>query len=242
MDLTFAVPSTCADRVVAGDSDVGIVPAIEVARHGLEYVPGVALACRGPVRSILLVSRKPYEAIQTLAADSGSRTSVELSRIILAQRYGAFPSLQPMEPDLDAMLKRADAALIIGDAALRLEPSESGLPTLDLGEEWVEMTGLPFVFAVWAGRPDRVTPEVGELLQASCDFGLRNLDDIIMEEAERRVFPEQLVHQYLTWNMTYSLGEEEEAGLELFWQYARELDPVVNGGGERAARRSPSHD
>ena len=224
VDLTFAVPSICADRVVAGDADVGLLPVIEMDRHGLDWIPGIGIACRGAVRSILLVSKKPFEEIRTLAADSGSRTSVALARIVLERRYGARPLVTTMDPDLDRMLEWADAALLIGDAALALEPSEMELPCLDLGEEWAELTGLPMVFAVWAGRPENITSELGEILNGSCRYGLGQLDAIIREESERRGFSEELVHQYLTRYVALQLGAEEEAGLRRYLEYARELD------------------
>lgn len=223
VDLTFAVPSICADRVADGDADIGLVPAIEMDRHGLDWIP-LGIACRGPVRSILLISDRPFEQIRTLAVDSGSRTSVQLARVILARKYGVRPRIVTMDPDLLGMLDVADAALIIGDAALALDPAEIDMPCLDLGEEWVEMTGLPFVFAVWAGRKQNWTPETTQILQDSCLYGLGELDTIIKEEAERRGFPEDLVHQYLTRNICYLFGTEEAAGLKLYLEYVRALN------------------
>lgn len=224
LDLTFAVPSICADRVIKGDADIGIIPIIEMDRHALDWVSGIGIACRGPVRTILLVSRVPFAHIRTLATDSGSRTSVQLARIILEKRYGAHPELISMDPDLVRMLETADAALIIGDAALAVDPTEIEYLCLDLGEEWVNLTGLPMVFAVWSGRHGQITPELAEAMRGSCHFGLGQLDAIIKEEAERRGFPEYVVHQYLTRNISFLLGEEEEAGIRLYLKYARELN------------------
>lgn len=226
LDLTFAVPSICADHVANGDADIGLVPAIEMARNRLDWIP-LGIACRGPVRSILLIADRPFEQIRTLAVDSGSRTSVQLARIILAQRYGVMPRIVTMDPDLLGMLDVADAALIIGDSALSLDPAEIDMPCLDLGEEWVEMTGKPFVFAAWSGRKENLTPEAIGILQASCLYGLGQLDTIIKDEAERRGFPEDLVHQYLTRNICFLLGEEEAAGLELYLKYARALNGAL---------------
>lgn len=223
LDLSFAVPSICADRVIQGDADIGIIPLIEMDRHRLDWVSEIGIACRGPVRTILLVSRVPFEQIRTLATDSGSRTSVQLARIILARKYGALPSVVSMEPDLVRMLESADAALVIGDAALMLDPTEIEHPCLDLGEEWVNLTGLPMVFAVWSGRHGQITPELADAMRASCHYGLGQLDAIIKEEAERRGFPDFLVHQYLTRNVSFLLGEEELAGIRLYLEYARSL-------------------
>ena len=145
-------------------ADIGILPCFELTRQELEIVPGTGIACHGPVRSILLVSQRPAAEIRTLAVDTSSRTSVQLARVILERRYGAEYTAIPHAPDLDAMLRVADAALIIGDPALRLDPQTLPYEVHDLGGEWVEMTGLPMVFAVWAARPGMVTPRSGRRL------------------------------------------------------------------------------
>lgn len=224
LDLSFAIPSICADRTSAGDADVGLVPVIEMHRHGLEIVSDVCIACRGDVRSIYLIAGRPLEEIRTLAVDVGSRTSVQLARIILWKRYGVRPELVTMEPDLTRMLGEADAALLIGDAALSVDPSEVDLPCLDLGREWAELTGLPMVFAVWAGRGTAAWPELPGILEESRQYGLGELDAIIRVEAERRGFGEELVHQYLTRNVWFHLGPEEKQGLALYLSLAQELD------------------
>jgi predicted solute-binding protein len=210
--------------VSAGDADVGLVPVIEVHRHGLEVVSDACIASRGEVRSIYLVSKRPVEEIRTLAADTGSRTSVQLARIILARRYGAQPEMLAREPDLERMLDEADAALLIGDAALSLNRADLPFPCLDLGLEWAEMTGLPMVFAVWAGRNPEAWPELGGILNDSRQHGLGQLDTIIEVEAERRGFPEELVHQYLTRNVWFHLGPEEREGLNRYLEYADALE------------------
>src|SRR5437879_13913212 len=116
-DLDFLVPSACADAVASGASDIGIVPSFELTKQDLEVIPGVGIACHDAVRSILLISRRPAAEIRTLAADTSSRTSVELARVILRDRYGATPQSIPHAPELGPMLRAADAALIIGDPA-----------------------------------------------------------------------------------------------------------------------------
>src|SRR5258706_16463029 len=166
-DLTFRVPSECADLVASGAVEIGNIPAIEMFRQNLQMVPGLGVAARGAVRSILLVSKRPLAEIRTLAADSSSRTSVALTRIILSRRYGVEPEFHPHAPDLAAMLDQADAALIIGDPALRLDRTALPYLVADLGEEWTEMTGLPMVFAVWAGHKEHITPEVSAALAES---------------------------------------------------------------------------
>jgi predicted solute-binding protein len=203
---------------------VGLVPVIEMHRHGLEIVSDACIACRGEVRSIYLIAGRPMEEVRTLAVDLGSRTSVQLARIILWKRYGVRPELVTMEPDLPRMLTEADAALLIGDAALAIDPSEIDMPCLDLGREWAEMTGLPMVFAVWAGHGAGAWPELAGILEGSRQYGLGELDAIIETEAERRGFGPGLVHQYLTRNVWFHLGPEEKQGLELYLNLVRELD------------------
>jgi len=227
VDLSFAVPSTCADRVVDGQADLGIIPVIETERNRFAWVRGTGIACRGAVRSILLIAKRTLNQVRTLATDTGSRTSVELARIILARRYESEPALIPMAPDLGRMLDAADAALLIGDAALAIDPASLAHPCLDLGEEWAQLTGLPMVFAVWSGRADIVARGYERLFESSCRFGLANLDRIIEEEAERRSFPEHLVHQYLTRNLVLLLGELEYQGMRTYLKYARMLATPV---------------
>lgn len=229
-ELSFALPSECADRVASGAADIGIVPVVELLRRPLATLGDCGIACRGPVRSILLITRVHPARIRTLAADSGSRTSVLLARIVLAQRYGAEPVILPMPPNPDQMLAHADAALIIGDPALHLDPETIGGQVLDLGEEWHAMTGLPMVFAVWAGSPSVARPEIAPAFLGSCRYGLSRLDEIIRAESAARGLPEALVRRYLTTHIVFELGERDYAGLDAFLRQARELDIVVPSG------------
>jgi len=223
-DLDFRLPSACADVMSEGDADIGIVPSFELTRQDLEIIPGAGIACHGPVRSILLVSRKPAREIRTLAADSSSRTSVQLARVILERRYGAEYTSVPHAPDLDAMLRVADAALIIGDPALRLDPGKLPYEVHDLGGEWVEMTGLPMVFAVWAARRGVATREVEAAFRGSCRYGLEHIEELVGAESARLGFPPALVRQYLTHHIVHELGAREYEGMDLFLRYARERD------------------
>ncbi len=234
-DLEFQVPSVCADRLAAGLADIGIVPAFELSRQQLKILPGAGIACHGAVRSILLVSRRRPAEIATVAVDSSSRTSVQLVRVILERRYGASPRLIPHPPDLPEMLRTADAALIIGDPALRVDPADLPYRVLDLGSEWVEMTGYPMVFAVWAGREEFVTPETERLFRESCRFGQEHLEEIVAVEAAGRGFSEQLAREYLMRHVVLELGAREYEGLDLFLRYAQEA-----AAGEGAAEAEPS--
>jgi predicted solute-binding protein len=223
-DLMFRVPAECADMVAAGAADIGIIPSFELIGRDLGIVPDVGIACRGAVRSILLISKRPANQIETLAADSSSRTSVALARIVLAQRFGVEPAVITRSPNLPAMLDEAGSALIIGDPALHLDPETLPFHVYDLGHEWMEMTGLPMVFAVWAGPRASVTPQVSSVFQDSCAFGLANLERIAEQEAPARGFAPDLVRRYLTSHIVFELGAAEHQGMDLFLRYARELD------------------
>jgi len=220
-ELDFRVPSGCAEQLASGAADIGIVPSFELTRQDLEVIPGVGIACHGAVRSILLVSARAAGEIRTLAVDSSSRTSVQLARIILKQRYGAEPVMTAHAPDLEAMLRAADAALIIGDPALRIEAKCLPYRVYDLGAEWVEMTGLPMVFAVWAGRRGSVTPPVAEAFRESCRYGRARIEEIVAAESSRRGFSARLVREYLTNLVVHELGPRDYQGMELFLRYAR---------------------
>lgn len=223
--LDFCLPSECAERLADGAADIGIVPSIELERLGLELIPGAGIACRGAVRSILLFTKVRPEQIRTLAADSSSRTSVELARIVLARRYGAAPRVSSFPPDLPSMLQAADAALLIGDPALRAGPAQPPLTVLDLGEEWMAMTGLPMVFAVWGCRKEVLSPELAQAFADSCRFGRRRLAEIARREGPPRQLSEALALEYLSHHIVNELGENEYEGMRLFLQYARELEP-----------------
>jgi|SRR5579863_4982073 len=227
-DLTFRVPSECASEVASGVADIGIIPSVELNHHDYGRVRGLGIASRGPVRSILLVSSKPFGEIRTLAGDTSSRTSVVLARVILARRYGAEPRMISQPPDLAGMLSVADAALIIGDPALRIDPGSIGYRVLDLGTEWTEMTGLPMVFAVWAGPKESITPEVEAVFHASYQFGRSHLEDIVRREAAPRGISPELAREYLTRHIICEIGPAESEGLELFLRHARAAREVAS--------------
>lgn len=222
-DVEFRIPAACADALASGAADIGIVPSFELTRQHLQVIPGAGIACRGAVRSILLICSKPASEIRTLAADSSSRTSVQLARVILERRFHASPAILPHAPYLDSMMAVADAALIIGDPALHLDPSKLPYFVYDLGAEWVEWTGLPMVFAVWAGRREAIDAGVERAFRESCRYGRERIEEIVTAESERRRFDPELVRQYLTRHIVHELGEREYEGMERFLSYAREL-------------------
>jgi chorismate dehydratase len=225
-DFRFDLPAQCAAALESGDADIGLVPTAELDRLELDFLPELGIACEGPVRSILLISKCPYEKIRTLAADSSSRTSVALARILLSERFDCREPLVTLHPPrLPEMLAGCDAALIIGDPALLLEPAELSCRTLDLGAEWVEWTGLPMVFAVWAGRREALTPGVAARFSASYRWGRSRLDEIVQQAGERG-FPDALAREYLTRHIVYELSERHLRGLELFRSRVRALKPL----------------
>jgi chorismate dehydratase len=227
-ELEFCIPSECADRLAARRADIGIVPSIELSRQDLQIIPGAGIACFGAVRSILLVTKEEPSRIRTLAADASSRTSVMLARILLARRYGVEPRFVSLPPDLPGMLEAADAALIIGDPALLVDPAKLPFPVLDLGSEWTAMTGLPMVFAVWAGHPECITPDLTAAFLDSCRFGLQHLEQIVAAEAPRRNLSEKLVREYFTHNVVLELGPKEQEGLQLFLRYAAPFGELLS--------------
>jgi predicted solute-binding protein len=228
-DLKYALPSECADQLASGEADIGIVPVIEIARQKLESFRSTGIACRGAVRSILLVSKVPLREIKTLATDNGSRTSVMLTRIILAEKYGVRPALISRRAELASMLGEADAALVIGDPALHLDPAALPFETLDLGSEWTGMTGLPMVFALWAGKKEVMQPVYEQAFLESCRAGLAHLDQIVREQAPIRRITEQLAHEYLTRYIVFELNDRDHEGLNLYLQHAAALDRATVG-------------
>lgn len=220
VDLSLAIPAVCAQEVEEGKTQIGLVPVAEVARQELEIVPGVGISCLGAVRSILLFSRVPWEQVGTLAADSSSRTSVQLARVILRERFGVEPEITAQKPELEAMMQQAEAALIIGDPALRIDPGNTLYRWLDLGQEWFDLTQLPMVFAVWAGKPKLPLEELSDLTIASYEFGKKRLGEIIASEHAQRGISHELADEYLRRYIHYEIGPQEQRGLETFFELA----------------------
>jgi predicted solute-binding protein len=168
--IRYDLPRVCADLLHAGAIDVGLVPSIEYLRAEYRAVPDAAVVSDGPVRSVALFTGVPMDRIRTIALDTSSRTSVALLRVLCARHFGIGPRFVEHRPDIDAMLRVADAALLIGDPALLVEHALKGLEKIDLGGEWKAMTGLPFVYAFWTGRPGVLTTaDVIVMQQARAD-------------------------------------------------------------------------
>jgi chorismate dehydratase len=248
-DIEYTLPSGCAEMLRTGAADIGIVPVVAYTQiSDLKIVPNVAIASKGPVRSILLVSRVPIEQIKTVAADTSSRTSVALARVIFRKWFGGGRQFTAMAPALDNMVESNDAALIIGDPALTVERSR--YICYDLAEEWHRLTGKPFVFAFWAVRSAALKDsgeKLAAIFQQSRDRGLEHVDDLAKAWAPRVGISEDEVKSYLTMNIDYSLDDENIGGLELFLHYAvyygllpafRPLEFL--GGSKRASERRRS--
>jgi len=238
-EIEYTVPSKCANALAAGTADIGIIPVFTYAEiPNLVVVPDVAIASRGAVRSILLISKKPLEEVRTVAVDTSSRTSVALTQVMLTKWYGGKRQLVPTDPDVNNMLEHCDAALLIGDPALMISEKPSTLDNaggngelyvFDLAELWVQKTGKPFVFAVWAVREQALREckpgvDVAEIFQHSRDCGLlpRNVETIAREWSPRLGLEEQAIRDYLMQNIHYKLDDSCMEGLETFFEYSKE--------------------
>jgi chorismate dehydratase len=212
-DVLREVPSRVAERLHAGEADLGMIPSIEYARGDYAIVPEVAITSRGPVRSVNLFLRKPLQDVRRVAIDSGSRTSVALARLLLRERLGREPEYVAQPPDVPRMLERCEAALVIGDAALYYE---GGAERIDLGEAWQALTGLPFVWAFWAGRKGALGAiDVARLQRAQAE-GVRAIPEIARSWSGGDPARAALNEGYLRDNIAYILGAEERAGLREF--------------------------
>jgi len=231
-DIAYTLPSQCAASLREGTADIGIIPAAAYTSiPDLAILPGVAIASRQAVRSILLISKVPLEKIRTVALDTSSMTSVALTKVLFAKWWGAGRRFTAMAPDIEQMLEMHDASLVIGDPALKIDRSR--YITYDLAEEWIRLTGKPFVFAFWAVRQSalkdmRHDVDLAAVFQESRDHGLlpENLDRITREWAPRLALSEAAIKSYLTESIHYSLDRDCLDGLQLFYQYARECAAI----------------
>ncbi len=226
--LQYDVPARCAALLHDGSVDLALLPAIEYLRRpGYRIVPDVAVASSGPVASVALFTTRPTTAIRSIAIDSSSRTAVALLRILCAQWFDIEPKFVTMHPDLQAMLKRCDAALLIGDAALFTEhETVVDLDKIDLGEEWTAMTGLPFVWAFWAGRGDAVAAEHVHALRAARDAGAVAVDEVLAAHSPGDEEQAEVAREYLRNNVQFALTEEGRAGVKRFFTAAADIGIV----------------
>jgi chorismate dehydratase len=247
-ELSFTVPSQCAEALRTGAADIAIIPAIEYARiDDLVVLPDLAIAAQREVRSLLLVAKKPFAEARRIALDRGSRSTQALTRILCADHWRVAPEFFEAAPDLQEMLGDADAALLIGDPALRLSIAVEGasrrgasgelmcgggaagiaaadsLYIYDMVEEWRRATGLPAVLAVWAARRDVATPDVVQDFLASRDYGLARIAEISGAAGRELGLPVAALEKYLRENIDFSLSAENQRGLEHYYARAAAL-------------------
>jgi chorismate dehydratase len=226
-EVRFDVPARCAALLHEGAIDAGVIPSIEYARGDYVIVPGVAIASEGPVASVAVFSPRPLAAARTVALDTSSRTSVALLRVLCRERFGISPEFVHEGPDLDRMLARADAALLIGDPALWTDHASLGLEKTDLGEQWTAHTGLPFVWAFWAGRPDAIGPAEAVAFAEARDRGEAAIDRIASEYASGDPARAARAARYLREDVRFDFGPRQEAALARFYASAARLGLIA---------------
>jgi len=223
--VSYTLPSDCANALRDGLADIGIIPiAAYPSIPSLVIVPDVAIAANGAVRSILLVSKKPLDEIESVALDNSSRTSAALARILFDRFYKLQPSFEEASPHLEQMFAKHDSALLIGDCALRIDRER--YRTWDLADEWKRLTGKPFVFAFWAIRGDRATSHnfqhVAQVFQRSRDAGLRHVPELVQSWSKKIDLQPESIREYLKENIHYHLEPEFIEGMKLFFAYGAE--------------------
>jgi chorismate dehydratase len=242
-DPVLSTPAECADQLAKASVDIGLIPSIEFQRiKGTRIVPGPAVASLYQVRSVILVSMVPLWKVKTVACDNGSRTSVALAKIVFDEFYHIHPDFRPADPNLPDMLAQNDAALLIGDNALKFmeqndQPNlESQKPLLrlgseplevfDLAERWRFLTGLPFVFAFWAVRDGFKDSGVVDTLKASRDFGVMNIPTIAQRYGELLQIKKEFVQSYLERNVHYYMDQSCLESLQLFYEKAARVGVI----------------
>ncbi len=233
VELVLDVPSRLADLLAAGELDVALIPVIEYFRAGCySIVPDIAIATRGPVLSVTLFSRVPWAKIRRVALDAGSRTSAALTQVLLRRRYGVTAEVVPLPLECSAEDVDTDAVLLIGDRAMR-----ACLPgfayAFDLGQEWFDWTGLPFVYAVWAVREGAELGRVVSVLTEAKRRGLARAGSIAHREAPRLGLDAGFCRRYLSNILHFDLGPREQAGLHHYYMLACELRLAPRGVGLR---------
>ena len=230
--LWMDLPSRLADQLGRGELDLGLIPSVEYLRgaaSGYEILPGFAIAAKGPVRSVKLFSRVPFDEIRRLALDEGSRTSQALTRVWLDAAHGVRPEvIETLPMGGSALESTADAVLVIGDRAM-LVPDAPFHSVVDLAEAWRDLTGLPFVFALWVARPGVDLGDLPAALDRCRVEGLAHAEEIADENGPKLGLDRETCVDYLTRVLSYDLGEPELAGLRLFAARAARLGLAPQG-------------
>ena len=222
--VRYDLPSVCARLLQDGEVDLGLVPSIEYL-HAIDYrfVPGVGVTSRGAIASVALYSTRPLDQVRHIALDTSSRTSVALIQVLCRHHFRIQPRFVPHGPDLAVMTRDFDAGLLIGDPAFEADHAALGLQKFDLGLEWTKMTGLPFVYAAWTGRPGAASAGDVRALQDAQAAGLGAIDLIAAEYANGDPAKTAKAAAYLRDNVKYGLGADEAAGLQMFLDHAADL-------------------
>ncbi len=229
VELVTDVPSRLAQMLRDKEIAAGLLSVFACFRNPrLHMVPGICIGCDGPADSVRIFLGKPIEQVRTVALDTSSLSSVNLARIILRERYEIMPEFIDMRPDLEEMLDRCDAAVTIGD--ITMTAPQDRWPMLDLGEEWKLLTGLPFVFAVWAVNPDMASPELTDILMRAKQFGMESLDKISASESRRLDLSYETCYRYLSEVMDYDMSERHYQALELFREKSCAIMPGLRTG------------
>ena len=229
--VRFDVPAECARLLHAHEIDLGLIPSIEYLRGPRPYdiVIGPGVTSNGPVASVAIYTRKNPRDVRSIAMDSTSRTSVALATVLMRRVFNVKPQPVAMSPDLERMLNTADAALLIGDYALFVDHEALGVQKIDLGRLWTEHTGLPFVYAFWAGWPGAVDVDAVSMLQDARDAGAAHLDEIARSFFPDAVGRQKIASRYLRDNIRYAFDGAE--ALNRFFRYADE-EGLVSFDGE----------
>ena len=214
--VSFATPSQLAEMLRRDELDAALVSVTEVLFNDrYDVLDGIAIASLGEVKSVLLAHRRPIEEIKEVFCDTASLTSVELLRVLLAER-GLRPEFKPLTSyDFEAL---PDCALLIGDPALDFLLAPRQHEVWDLGAAWYELTKLPFVYAVWALRRGADNSALRRQLREARDFGLDTLDYIIRTRTD---YDYDFRNDYLSWHIHYHLGADEKRGLARFAELLR---------------------
>ncbi len=219
-EVSYDIPSVCAERLAAGECDVGLIPSIELARQpDLVLAAPLCVAADAEVTSVLLLARGPLEDLHTVHLDAASRTSRELVRVLLRKRCAVAPAFTGSAKD-PAMLESGEASLVIGDPAMTLGQLPGAVVKHDLAALWRSETGLPFVFAVWAARRSSFTRNVRETLEASLSYGMTHLEGIVDAFSRSLGLGPQTVRRYLTHHLHYTMGAAEKQALGHFFALA----------------------
>ncbi len=226
IEVVYAVPSQLARMLESGKIAAALVSSFEYFRTpGYVIAPNVSISGQGDIESVRAFAKVPWRKIESLALDTSSLTSVALLKILLAEQLDSYPAFLHAAPDLDSMLAMADACLLIGDKGMLAEGD--GLNVLDLGRAWRHLTGLPFVYAVWLGKPENITPHLIHALATAKAWGLTQIEAIATEEAVRIGTSVRQCRHYLTDVMDYNLDEEHQEALATFGAkaFAQQLYP-----------------